>query len=743
MPEKNCTYCLRVVDTRGLANHERTCPSKPENLAQAKKANARSAQLTKQQQGKDLLASFQARRVERSRTAPSGARQPVQPVEQHWEDDSGLAASFIDFTRFFTEPWTANTWWDIQSKLPPSPQNKVLPIIIYADKSKLSSFGTQKGYPVVARLANMHSAIRNGIEWGGGQFVGWLPVVEEDAKHSGKAAYVNFKNAVWHTALFKLLESVVLPSKIGVSVRCGDGELRRLFPVILILASDYEESCIMALIRGLNADYPCPICYVKQEDQLDLSSTQTLRSKQISERILNKARGLPTKGEREALLKKALPERRRAPKNVFWKMAYSDPHRAISFDRLHTYSLGIWGSHLFEHLKTHLLSRSSGDSAKFDSQFREMPRWSDLARPRSVVKVSFNDGSKHDDISRMALLASHNILTSTEETLFLCCVRSYQELNMYASKGMHTSETIAAGRQKLLNFESHLEAYIDAVEDTELEKNWCFIKMHLQSHLFDHIEQKGVCRNFGTQYDEAMHGSTRDIYLNQTNFKEVASQVLSPLFFARSALTFLKILKFEHRSMICRRIRAKIDNMPTEELEARPAPTNRTSKQSRTISEGNISRGSATAPITLEELEATGQPAYSRFRLSLSAYLNVFLPAYEQPLPHNTRVNLRKTDTITPYQYVKVEYQSADDWSDQSDILRCNPDFHSHARYDCALVKTSDGDIFVRLLLVFRIVLEDREYSLVLVHPLDAPHGRASARDKQLKLFPRSRKTYI
>jgi hypothetical protein len=58
------------------------------------------------------------------------------------------------------------------------PNGKPFGFILYADKTKLSSFGTAKGYPIFARLANLPGDIRNnngGI--GGGRLVGWLPVV--------------------------------------------------------------------------------------------------------------------------------------------------------------------------------------------------------------------------------------------------------------------------------------------------------------------------------------------------------------------------------------------------------------------------------------------------------------------------------------------------------------------------------------------------------------------------------------
>lgn len=63
----------------------------------------------------------------------------------------------------------------MQSKI--ADDEKPLGIYLYADKNKLSSFGTQQGYPVVLRITNMQSHIRNGEGHGGGIVVGFLPIV--------------------------------------------------------------------------------------------------------------------------------------------------------------------------------------------------------------------------------------------------------------------------------------------------------------------------------------------------------------------------------------------------------------------------------------------------------------------------------------------------------------------------------------------------------------------------------------
>jgi hypothetical protein len=53
------------------------------------------------------------------------------------------------------------------------------------------------------------------------------------------------------------------------------------------------------------------------------------------------------------------------------------------------------------------------------------------------------------------LFATHNILTPESSPAgyhLLKCIRSYLDLDMYASLEVHTEETISAGRDELLNF---------------------------------------------------------------------------------------------------------------------------------------------------------------------------------------------------------------------------------------------------------------------------------------------------
>ncbi|KAG1895997.1 uncharacterized protein F5891DRAFT_1280887 [Suillus fuscotomentosus] len=349
--------------------------------------------------------------------------------------------------------------WDLasqcytRSQLPPDA--KPLAFILYAHKSKLSSFGSQKGYPIIAHIDNLLVHICNSnTALGGGHVVGWLPIIVEDQEHAKKKNYVDFKNAVWHTSFYQLLALVAKHSNTGYWFECGDGIRRHLWPLILILSADYEEQCIMALIRGLKGKFPCP--------------------------------------------------------NVFSRILHVDVHRALSFNRLHTNEEGLWGDHLWKEVKFWILDLGHEAAVKLDKNFDELPRWPNLTHFSSVVAVDFTNGSVLGDLSKMIVFAAQDILTSSHcklGQLLLHCIHYYVEFDIYVSLEVHTEDTIAAGRLALQKFSEMMDEYI-AQSHPETNKNWNFPKKHLVSHAFDDILAKGNVASQILHYDEWLLTST-------------------------------------------------------------------------------------------------------------------------------------------------------------------------------------------------------------------------------------------
>ena len=53
---------------------------------------------------------------------------------------------------------------------------------------------------------------------------------------------------IWHNSFYKLLESIEALSVTGVGVNCGDRIMRVIYPLVLILAADYEEQSVLNLM---------------------------------------------------------------------------------------------------------------------------------------------------------------------------------------------------------------------------------------------------------------------------------------------------------------------------------------------------------------------------------------------------------------------------------------------------------------------------------------------------------------
>jgi len=194
----------------------------------------------------------------------------------HWDAEKVFWYNDKLSTHVFHEPWTTDTFWNVQvrvcdyyvlhlltrriiylnqSEIPEG--GNPLCFILYANKTKLSSFSTTKGYPVIVHCVNHPTVIQNGNGFGGGHVVGWLPVVRfhffipwsiwtfieiaEDPKKEKKKAFIDFKCAIWHSSFHLVLQSIIEYSKTGYWFKCGNHIQCWLFPIVLILSADYKE----------------------------------------------------------------------------------------------------------------------------------------------------------------------------------------------------------------------------------------------------------------------------------------------------------------------------------------------------------------------------------------------------------------------------------------------------------------------------------------------------------------------
>ncbi|KAG1730131.1 uncharacterized protein EDB91DRAFT_1239146 [Suillus paluster] len=509
------------------------------------------------------------------------------------------------FVWFIHELWTTNNFWEYQLKIPPDA--KPLAFILYADKAKLSLFGRAKGYPVVAHCANLPIVVWNGEGLGGGRVVGWLPIVKEDKKHSGKPAFVNFKNAVWHAVFLMILACLAPLSKFGSAIKCWDNVIRVFYPIVLILSADYKEQAVMALIRGLMGKFPCPICLVPHNELSNTLNVYPLRTSVDTKALCARAQESTTLQAREQILSS---QSLRNVDSSFDVLEHTDVHRALSHDKLHFNNEGLFSDHTWAKLQ-------KWAAVQIDSFFQ------------SVISVSFSDGTKYEDISKLIVFAAHNVFDcdmDPEAYLLLCCIRSYVGFNIYASLEVHTEDTIKDGQEALSKLTELLDKYIEDTAEI-CEKSWNFPKKHLSAHLFNDIEVKGVSQNYSTKPNEKMHGPLKDTYQDRTNFKNFAEQ----------------ILQYNHDSLVAEYICGKLDYLNTWNLSV-----SNSEDQPDTALEADehFSLGSKQAAMSFIDIEAgsAGNPAFGRFWIKLNSFLNHSFAANKIPFPDGRQIQLTASE---------------------------------------------------------------------------------------------------
>ncbi|KAG1891823.1 uncharacterized protein F5891DRAFT_986524 [Suillus fuscotomentosus] len=189
-------------------------------------------------------------------------------------------------------------------------------------------------------------------------------------------------------------------------------------------------------------------------------------------------------------------------------VAHTDIHSAVSFDRLH--------------FQEHIKSIGRQTQSKIDEYFNSMPRWHNINHFNHVMDISFSDGSKYEDISKLIVFAAHDIINQATHALpylLLQCIHEYVN--------------------------------IDIAKD-DSGKNWAYPKRHAHAHLFDDIEARGAIQ----------------IYLQQMNFKNIAEQ----LGVAQKEQTFVALEQLHTNDNVFNWFCIKLANFLSDSLPAHGIP---------------------------------------------------------------------------------------------------------------------------------------------------------------------------
>ncbi|KAG2134977.1 hypothetical protein BD769DRAFT_1664923 [Suillus cothurnatus] len=297
--------------------------------------------------------------------------------------------------------------------------------------------------------------------------------------------------------------------------------------------------------------------------------------------------------------------------NAFSDVAHTDIHSAVLFYHLH----------FQECIKSVGQQIQSEINVHFDS----MPHWCNINHFNHVMDISFSDGSKYEDISKLIVFAAHDVIdrgTHALPYLLLRCICEYVNIDMYAALEVHTLETIAVGCLAIMEFTQLLDVSFFAKDDSG--KNWAYPKWHAYAHLFDDIEAKGATWNTNTKPNKKCHGPIRQIYLRRTNFKNIAEQVL----------------RLDHCFLIVHSICLDIEDY--DDLIASQKDPSYSSSADNDEHFNNdldttfhVKSGAVQNEQTFVALEQehANNNAFNRFCIKLANFLSDSLPAHKIPLP--------------------------------------------------------------------------------------------------------------
>ncbi|KAH6873590.1 hypothetical protein BKA70DRAFT_1379131 [Coprinopsis sp. MPI-PUGE-AT-0042] len=572
-----------------------------------------------------------------------------------------------EFDRHYSDPWTGRSWWEIQAKLPNNAG--IFCIIIHADKTKLSSFGTAKGYLVYARCGNLPLHIRNGHGNGALRLVGWLPIVaDEHSEDFTEKGYVNFKRIVWTEGFRQVLESARMFAATGLHFDFIDGTSRWLHPIVMILSADYEEY-----------KFPCPVCLVPGNDLSDLSKTHPLCTTDAMKEVLASTANMNATQKEEILKNVGLQD---IP-NLFWDFSYWDLYRALAWDRLHAFHIGLFRDHLLKEFLRILRDVLKGQIDQVNSHLAASPKWSGLNTFTSLSNLAeLSDARKFEDLSK----TQRNSHRATEPYRLLLLIRAYMELDMFASLRNPSEKLVQAHESAIQSFDKCLKEFVKTTTNTN--KSWdAAPKVHTHIHAPNNVRDLGASINGSTKTFEDAHGPIREDYQTKTNFKNVGAQ----------------LTRLSDEQVACYIMRNHIDLLHAYQRMCEGEEADEEKDITPVLGTDCVSLGSKQPVTTIQGVIAAAPSNFARAFVGLAGKISRRLNAMKLT-EDNSLVRLNPDHEITVYRLIRVQYASLDDWSLNRDLIRASPRFYNQERYDCLAWQVTDTKItFGQLLSAFAV----------------------------------------
>ncbi|THZ51318.1 hypothetical protein D6C86_10541 [Aureobasidium pullulans] len=376
--------------------------------------------------------------------------------------------------RRYTDMASGDWWWNKQVELSSRDDGvggTIVPIIIASDKTQLTlQSGDLAAHAVYMTVGNLNANARHSNKRPGSILLALLPILHH-RDHIQRAR-------AFHMCLDKIFREIGSLYLRGTEVECADGYVRRCFPTLAAITTDYEEQ---VLLTGVLSNKECPVCKIHPNLREDLEVKAEWRTMSYTWERIQRQRDADQRragGDKNAGLDDELlnPDERINDVNCF---AFYQPHfeinHGMTVDILHQLLKGVmvhmlsWiQSYVMEHAKNETgtrmydvtatadagLRRKKAKGAKvskpvveivMDRKFASMPGYPKLRVFKRLSSITQWTGAEYKSILRQILPVFVPILEeigTKEASDAIKFIRATVDFIMLAMYRSHDDETL-------------------------------------------------------------------------------------------------------------------------------------------------------------------------------------------------------------------------------------------------------------------------------------------------------------
>ncbi|KAJ7757871.1 hypothetical protein B0H14DRAFT_3598556 [Mycena olivaceomarginata] len=366
--------------------------------------------------------------------------------------------------RVYNEMWTGKWWTGIQTKLPVGAA--LSPIIIATDK-------THRPTQFYLTLGNIPKALRRKPSENACILLAYLSVDKIPRKNISKQGIKSRNQKLFHASMRLILQPLIEAGNNGMEVEGGDGQVRRVYPILASYVADYPEQCLV----GCSKYGTCPKCLRSAAD-LQESLPDTLRTPDWT--LGNKFHDYCMEHEVAGV------------HQPFWEgFPLTNISLSLTPDVLHQLYQGV-----FKHLVGWCQSLMTKN--ELDARIRSLPPSFGVRHfDKGISLLSQVSGKERKAMARILL----GCLVGKIPAKGIRACRAILDFIYLSQYTTHDDGTLDTLRNALKAWHQNRDFFISAT----VRKDFNIPKFHSLLHYVESIEYFGTTDNYNTEIFERLH----------------------------------------------------------------------------------------------------------------------------------------------------------------------------------------------------------------------------------------------